>query len=176
MSANRGIPTQYKGVRFRSRLEARWAVLFDSLGWPWAYEPTDLSWYIPDFVLRFDAGPIAVEVKPEIELPALSTYAARVVQAGWSRELLVLGAVLFDRDVVGINGEPIDGGETILGPAQVFRCIDCGNVSLLNEDHSYRCRVAGCYGGNAHVGALEHGELAALWASAGNRVQWKAAV
>lgn len=48
-------PTLYKGVRFRSRLEARWAVFFDSLGLRWLYEPkTDAVGYMPDFDL--DAG------------------------------------------------------------------------------------------------------------------------
>lgn len=33
------IPTMYKGIQFRSRLEARWAVFFDTLGIKWEYEP-----------------------------------------------------------------------------------------------------------------------------------------
>jgi hypothetical protein len=37
------IPTVYKGVQMRSRLEARWAAFFDELGWPWEYEPVDLA-------------------------------------------------------------------------------------------------------------------------------------
>jgi hypothetical protein len=32
------IPTEYKGVKFRSRLEAKWAVFFDTLGIEWEYE------------------------------------------------------------------------------------------------------------------------------------------
>ncbi|MEN2464926.1 hypothetical protein [Ornithinibacillus sp. JPR2-1] len=35
----KAIETIYKGYRFRSRLEARWAVFFDSLGIKWEYEP-----------------------------------------------------------------------------------------------------------------------------------------
>jgi hypothetical protein len=49
------IETQYKGYRFRSRLEARWAVFFDALGIRWEYEPEgfDLGfcYYLPDFLL-----------------------------------------------------------------------------------------------------------------------------
>ncbi|KMS74530.1 hypothetical protein ACH49_22440 [Streptomyces leeuwenhoekii] len=33
------VETRYAGHRFRSRLEARWAVFFDALGVPWEYEP-----------------------------------------------------------------------------------------------------------------------------------------
>lgn len=48
------IETRYKGYRFRSRLEARWAVYFDSMGLKWEYEPesfklSDGSVYLPDF-------------------------------------------------------------------------------------------------------------------------------
>ena len=57
-----GIPTDYKGVRFRSRAEARWAAVFEQYGWRWEYEPIDLFGYIPDFVLYLDK-PVLVEVK-----------------------------------------------------------------------------------------------------------------
>lgn len=49
------IETHYNGYRFRSRLEARWAVFFDTLGIPYEYEKEgyDLegTWYLPDFWL-----------------------------------------------------------------------------------------------------------------------------
>jgi rubredoxin len=50
------IETVYKGYRFRSRLEARWAVFFDALGIKWLYEPEgftleDDTHYLPDFFL-----------------------------------------------------------------------------------------------------------------------------
>jgi hypothetical protein len=47
------IETRYKGYRFRSRLEARWAVFFDALGLAWEYEKEGYSLpsgnYLPDF-------------------------------------------------------------------------------------------------------------------------------
>ena len=50
----KAIETKYKGYRFRSRLEARWAVFFDAMSWEWEYEPEgfDLGngiYYLPDF-------------------------------------------------------------------------------------------------------------------------------
>jgi hypothetical protein len=50
------IQTKYKGYRFRSRTEARWAVFFDTLGLDWKYEfeGFDLGkygFYLPDFWL-----------------------------------------------------------------------------------------------------------------------------
>lgn len=75
----KAIPTSYAGVRFRSRLEARWAAFFDLLEWKWDYEPIDLNGYIPDFIVRrpmmsYDgiAGledPFIVEVKPFVDWP-----------------------------------------------------------------------------------------------------------
>jgi len=52
----RPIETRYAGCRFRSRLEARWAVFFDHMGIPWNYEPqgyvlADGRRYLPDFYL-----------------------------------------------------------------------------------------------------------------------------
>lgn len=49
------IETQYRGYRFRSRLEARWAVFFDAMGIKWVYEPEGFNidglYYLPDFLL-----------------------------------------------------------------------------------------------------------------------------
>ena len=52
------IETVYAGCRFRSRLEARWAVFFDALGEKWEYEKEgfDLPFggpYLPDFWLPY---------------------------------------------------------------------------------------------------------------------------
>lgn len=62
------IPTTYRGVHFRSRLEAKWAVFLDALEIKWEYEPEgfDLGgiWYLPDFWLPdFECG-MFLEVKP----------------------------------------------------------------------------------------------------------------
>lgn len=50
------IPTNYKGYKFRSRTEARWAVYFDSIGLKWEYEKEGFYLnskikYLPDFWL-----------------------------------------------------------------------------------------------------------------------------
>ena len=47
------IETRYNGYRFRSRIEARWAVFFDALGVRYEYEPQGFGLqagrYLPDF-------------------------------------------------------------------------------------------------------------------------------
>lgn len=64
----KAIETKYKGYRFRSRLEARWAVFFDALGVEWEYEKEGFSLengesYLPDFWLP--KANMWAEVKPE---------------------------------------------------------------------------------------------------------------
>lgn len=59
--------TEYRGVCFRSRSEARLAVCFDAAGWRWEYEPKelDVNGWKPDFlVVRKNRRPIVVEYKP----------------------------------------------------------------------------------------------------------------
>ena len=72
MNTITAIPTEYKGYRFRSRLEARWAVFFDACRVEWEYEPEGFSLpngqnYLPDFLLHGCGGrspsDLYVEVK-----------------------------------------------------------------------------------------------------------------
>jgi hypothetical protein len=73
---HRAIETRYRGRKFRSRLEARYAVLFDNLGVPWDYEPEGFELggglrYLPDFFIpahalrqRWPDAGYWVEIKP----------------------------------------------------------------------------------------------------------------
>ncbi len=62
------IPTEFDGVEYKSRTEARWAVFFDRLGVKFEYESkyfhlSDGTMYPPDFYVHdFDA---LIEVKPD---------------------------------------------------------------------------------------------------------------
>src|SRR3989442_1494282 len=52
----KAIETNYHGFRFRSRLEARWAIFFDAIGVEWEYEKEGFEIdggirYLPDFWL-----------------------------------------------------------------------------------------------------------------------------
>lgn len=64
----KAIETVYRGYKFRSRLEARYAVLFDALGLEWEYEAEgydmgDAGRYLPDFWLPGIGWHI--EIKPD---------------------------------------------------------------------------------------------------------------
>jgi hypothetical protein len=55
--------------RFRSRLEARWAVFFEHLSLRWEYEPEGFVlrngvYYLPDFRIHLADGVLWAEVKP----------------------------------------------------------------------------------------------------------------
>lgn len=64
------IETFYKGYKFRSRLEARWAVFFDALGLKWQYEVegfnlSDGRYYLPDFRVTSEKESVYwYEIKP----------------------------------------------------------------------------------------------------------------
>lgn len=63
------IPTNYRGISFRSRREARWAVFWDALEVQWQYEPPHHQLpsgnYLPDFLLP--ELRIWVEIKPDLK-------------------------------------------------------------------------------------------------------------
>lgn len=98
------IETRYNGYRFRSRLEARWAVYFDVLRVPYQYEPEGFElidkgrggrkiFYLPDFLI-FDSNgepDYWVEVKPFMppleELQKLKL----LCQSDWMDGLLLVG-------------------------------------------------------------------------------------
>jgi len=60
------IETRYRGNRYRSRLEARWAAFFDGIGVDYVYEPDTFplpgGWYLPDFWIP--SWDVYAEIKP----------------------------------------------------------------------------------------------------------------
>jgi hypothetical protein len=116
------IPTQYKGINFRSRLEAKWAKMFDLLGWRWEYEPFDLNGYIPDFMIFQGQKQILVEIKPDASFVELanSTQKARFATVG--RSLVCFGSsiILATEE----NGHPSEDFPQALRWARLQDC-DC---------------------------------------------------
>lgn len=76
MDHARVLPSVYRGIAFRSRTEARWAIYFDALGLAWEYETEAYALpsgnYLPDFLLPPRGGRPArwVEIKgaPALEV------------------------------------------------------------------------------------------------------------
>lgn len=80
------IETHYKGYRFRSRLEARWAVFFDAVGVRFEYEQqgfklNDGTFYLPDFYLPDQDS--YVEIKPAINYKSRNIYMAGKFSTEW---------------------------------------------------------------------------------------------
>ena len=90
----KAIETRYRGYRFRSRLEARWAVYFDALKLEWQYEPQgydlgDGVRYLPDFWLP--QVRMWGEVKPEPFVPDELDKARRLHAQTGNPVLLLIG-------------------------------------------------------------------------------------
>jgi hypothetical protein len=87
------IQTLYKGYRFRSRLEARWAVFLDALSANWSYEKEGFilsdTWYLPDFWVKdWNAW---VEIKGMVASDAEKRKCELLAQASGKRVLLLSG-------------------------------------------------------------------------------------
>lgn len=156
----KAIPTDYAGVRFRSRLEAKWAAFFDAAGWRWTYEPYDLNNWIPDFALHFKE-PVLVEVKPALSESELAAHAPKIDAAGFDREVLLVGADvgLVESSFYGVVAigllrdqlwsEP--GGAGTWGAAVPFVCGCCGRMTFGHDIQSFACRVGGCWDGDHYM-------------------------
>lgn len=84
----KAIETRYAGCRFRSRLEARWAVFFDHLELRWEYEPqgyeTSVGRYLPDFWLPDIAK--WVEIKGARPSPGEIDRCTAFAREQWAQE------------------------------------------------------------------------------------------
>lgn len=184
------IQTNYANVAFRSRLEARWAAMFDLLELRWEYEPIDLEGYIPDFYVLAGA-PVLVEVKPILwahytarhgtwpdTAPEAVPVIERIRESGWSGQALVLGASL----------GPYVGNLPSIGVCYASRgCLvpiaaelwSADTYDERNEQHLHTSYVLGLSDGwrswqsrSAPRQTTRADWVTAIWREAGNRVQW----
>lgn len=178
----KAIETVYKGYRFRSRLEARWAVFFDALGLVWDYEVEGYELgqglrYLPDFLLpKLDT---IFEVKYnyyQIEKQEKKKVAAM------SRERVVLFSIpsvaISEKNIAlavlngkvwhyafGVCCKCSDAGILIMGPmgaSQTLFVMDCQTcqfrqVTNLVDMNTLHGRVQDAYVA-ARSARFEHGE------------------
>lgn len=165
------IPTEYGGILFRSRLEAKWAAMFDLLEWEWEYEPLDLAGYIPDFVLKF-YRPILVEVKPWTPGDDAKPLQSALDAQEWDGEIWIAGAQLgnFGPDTACGLLRDSEGG---WDHAVMSRCVHCSNVTLRTDNLSWRCRVCGKGDGNGSLSPFPVAEANSRWRAAHEETQWR---
>jgi hypothetical protein len=134
----KAIPAKYQGITFRSRTEARWAVLFQALGVEWRYEHEGFQlpsgWYVPDFWLpKVDWKGTWVEIKGAAPTGNERRLCAELADA------TDCGVLLFgDVDSEGIlfipRSEQRDGAGIGYRPE---RCRDCGRFCFEQENNEW---------------------------------------
>ena len=93
----KAIETVYKGYRFRSRLEARWAVFFNYIGVEWDYEPEGYvldngEWYLPDFLITSNGMSFWCEIKGK-EFSEKEINKCRLLSKGSNISVFMLNGV-----------------------------------------------------------------------------------
>jgi hypothetical protein len=145
----KAVPLAYKGIKFRSSLEADWAATFDDLGIFWQYEPLTIQlpsgqMYLPDFYL-----------------PHLHTW-AEVKGPHWERldKALELRKSLNDdapwlwRVIRVVILEAAGPGDALSWQAPDERqlwltdCAECGLWGWVQDD--FKCWRCGHIGGGKH--------------------------
>lgn len=178
------VPTLYRGIQFRSRLEATWAAFISACGWQWEYEPAifDGKGWLPDFLILPE---ILVEVKPVTdpsEWAAHETVPYILKRTNGDRPVFLFGTTPLRWE--SPLGTALRVGSCLLeGRCEpVYICCD-----VLSEDgHKARVEELGFISESeildmpqdVHAGAkfalwlgLEEGER--RWAHAKNETQWR---
>lgn len=145
------IETRYKGYRFRSRLEARWAVFFDGMRVPYSYEPEgfeleDGTPYLPDFWLPDQDCWVEIKGKePTAKEQAMCEQLCR----GTGKNVFLFSDNIFVPEAFGLHAPcaqvwfPPDGWDDSY---MWCICHDCRSIGLEFEGRSDRlpcklCRI-----------------------------------
>jgi|LakMenE18May11ns_1017448.scaffolds.fasta_scaffold9752972_2 hypothetical protein len=178
------IETRYGGVVFRSRLEAKWAAMFDLLEWKWTYEPADFNGWMPDFVIH-GSQPVYVEVKPVHDFP--QEVAEKIGASGCREEVMILGergphlSKDYSWPVLGwlaeVEGDGEAGVDLFWGEAMLGRWSgsETGQIGFCHSEGTYTDRITGVYDGGCYGGGFLSLETVEFrWREAGNIVRWEA--
>ena len=150
----KAIETRYKSYRFRSRLEARWAVFFDALGIEWEYEPEGLEFpdgtrYLPDFWLPKIKALVEIKPKPDdfngqpwpvegSKEAAAMSFLGRVENAHLPALFILFGTPG--------EAEPYEASSSYAGctsgdsPYFFCECHECGSIGIQFDGRSARNR------------------------------------
>lgn len=175
------IPTLYRGIQMRSRLEAKWACVFDQLGWKWEYEPVDLAGWIPDFLIQTRAPnkPLLVEIKPVLERPEAVCDKCYRLAIPEGYQVLVVGM-----SPVDARGEHRFGW---IAPSMWEGCVwdeaailttDGKKFGLSEKNNAFEDRINvwkdDVNDDHYHKSQIYSGDFKPIWNKATNKAQWKA--
>lgn len=122
----KAIDTYYKGNYYRSRLEARYAVFFDSINLPFQYESegfriNDEINYLPDFYIP--ALGCYFEVKPE--------YKVWVSSENYKSDLKKVNSLAETNKLIMAFGNPGQTSWLLLNKSDCYNCY----LRRINQDH-----------------------------------------
>jgi hypothetical protein len=121
----RAIETVYNGYRFRSRLEARWAVFLDNLGVTYEYEGEGYSladgvYYLPDFYLPQLTCWMEVKGHPIARMDETWRKAYLLAQQAGEHVVVFSGQIGAPGQVFGLDFMGTEDDETGHSPDRVF--------------------------------------------------------
>ena len=132
------IPTVFEGTKFRSRLEARWALFFTYLRVPYKYEPKrfDLEFtkYTPDFCFN---NRTFIEIKPDA-IPNQTLRKLWILSVRYDLDAYLFSGDFYEYPTLSIFKFGRDG--TITFDYDFRYCPKCKALKLDNVD---KCRVCG---------------------------------
>ena len=136
------IETVYRGYRFRSRLEARWAVFFDALEIEWQYEVEgyylSTQPYLPDFWLpKLETF---VEIKPTKEAGEQAVSLMKELVKKTGKRGLIIGGSPNGHEKPGMANVRFNEFSGVHTTSVSWdRCILCTGVWPSTRDDTERC-------------------------------------
>lgn len=166
------IQTHYAGYKFRSRLEARWAVFLTSLGIKWEYEFEGFvlpngECYLPDFYLPTFNGGMYVEVKPKELTPEEREKCWQLCIGLKTNVWLAIGTpnlicyeVFYWNDGKPVEGDGIPNADQAEFENRMFAMSAYGEPgrAINLEYRGLMCNVLGWAVSQAKKARFEHGE------------------
>lgn len=148
----KAIETTYKGYKFRSRIEARWAYFMDLLGVRYEYEKEGYKlnhgWYLPDFwLIDLDAW---LEIKGKS--PTMQEICLAEDLSWHTKKIVYLAFGQIPYPVYEFDSEDIEsmyaffpngGSDTRY---YFCECVYCGSIGIQFDGRSDRmpCKTKGC--------------------------------
>jgi len=183
----KAIETEYKGYRFRSRLEARWAIFFDALHLQWLYEDQGFQFDKVPVRISSDWEKISGRYLPDFYFPKLNYYIEIKGRPATEFEMLFCAALssttkskvyLFDSGMFlpGAQGFDYDApfskrfidGEFSDSPLMWMKCDKCGKIDITFDGWVHYSSQCSCYDDNNRkkYGGSDHPNIVAAYKKA----------